>query len=70
MASAVLNVSVELSSQYEINKLEDSLSLNMREKSDVSMKYARLMNHDGNGFIDNISCPQDITMSGSTMRTT
>lgn len=70
MATVVLNVSVELSSQYELSKLETSLTSNIKTKWSLSIKYANSLNSNGSGFVDNISCPQGITMSGTTLRTT
>jgi len=70
MATVVLNVAVELSSRYELSKLENSLISSIKTKWDLSMKYTREMNNDGGWFVDAISCPQNIIMSWSTLRTT
>lgn len=70
MATVVLNVAVELSSRYDESKLEAALVSNMKTKWDLAMKYARELNTSGSWFVDNISCPQNITLSGSTLRTT
>lgn len=65
MASVVLNVAVELWNRYEISKLETSLIWTIRTKGDLSMKYARQLNSNGSGFIDNLSCPDNVSLSGS-----
>ncbi len=70
MATVVLNVAVELSNQYDESKIESSLLGNIKTKWNLAMKYARELNHSWSGFIDTISCPQNITLSGATQRTT
>ena len=66
MATVVLNVAVELDTQYEESRIENSLVGSIQSKSDLAMKYVRERNNSGSGFIDNLSCPDGITMSGST----
>ena len=70
MATVVLNVAIELSTEYEIRTLEVSLINTIQTKSDLAVKYARDLNETGSGYVDAIGCPDDITMSGATFRTT
>ena len=70
MATVVLNVAIELSSEYEIRLVEVSLINTIQTKSDLALKYARDLNETGSGYIDIIGCPDNITMSGATFRTT
>ena len=70
MATVILNVAAELSSEYEIRNIEVSLINIIQTKSDLAMKYARTTNTNGSGFIDNVGCPNGFTMSGATQITT
>ena len=70
MATVILNVAAELSSEYEIRNIEVSLINVIQTKSDLAMKYARTTNTNGSGFIDNVGCPSGFTMSGATQITT
>lgn len=65
MASVVLNVAVELWNRYKISQLESSLIGTIKTKWDLSMKYARQLNSNGSGFVDTLSCPDNISLSGS-----
>ncbi len=70
MATVVLNVATELSIEYDIRNIEISLMNTIQTKWDLAMKYARELNKTSTGFIDDIGCPTNITMSWSTARTT
>ena len=64
MATVVLNVATELSVEYKNRTIEVSLLGTITTKSELAMKYARDTNNTGSGFIDIISCPTTVTMSG------
>ena len=70
MATTVLNVATELSLEYKTRNIEISLVDIIQTKWDLSMKYARELNNTGSGFIDDISCPQNFSMSGTLSKTT
>jgi len=70
MATVVLNVAVELSARYDERIIETSLLWTIDTKWDLAMKLARETNDSGGGFVDIISCPTNIVMSWSTVRTT
>jgi len=67
MATVVLNVAVELSVEYDKRNIEISLMNIIEAKWDLAMKYSRELGNTGSGFIDIISCPYNISMSGSTV---
>lgn len=69
MATVILNVASELSNQFEVRNIETGLINMIQTKSDLTMKYARNLNENGNGFTDTISCPLSVTMSGATQVT-
>ncbi len=70
MATVVLNIAVQLSVEYEKRNIEISLANVIKTKWDLSMKYARDTNNTWSWFMDNVSCPNNITMSWTTLRTT
>jgi hypothetical protein len=67
MATVVLNVATELSIEYNNRNIEISLMNIIETKGDLSMKYSRKLNTSGSGFIDTLSCPENVSMSGSTL---
>lgn len=69
MATVILNIAVQLSSEFDIRNFEYSLENTIKLKWDLAMKYATSVNNSWNGFTDVISCPTNITMSGTTLRT-
>lgn len=69
MATVVLNIAMQLSSEYEIRNIELSLRNIIQAKGDLAIKYARDTNNTGSGFVDIIGCPTSVTMSGSTFAT-
>lgn len=70
MATVVLNIAVQLSVEFKNRNIEISLTNLIEAKWDLAMKHARTVNATGSGFSDILSCPQWITMSGSSIRTT
>ncbi len=69
MATVVLNIAMQLSSEYETRNIELSLRNIIQSKADLAIKYAKDTNNTGSGFIDNIGCPASVTMSGTTFST-
>ena len=69
MATVVLNIAVQLSVEYDNRNIEVTMSSIIKTKWDLAMKYARDLNMSGSGFIDILSCPTGITLSGSTLTT-
>jgi hypothetical protein len=63
MATVVLNVATELSIEYNNRNIEISLMNIIETKGDLSMKYAKELNNTGSGFVDLISCPDNMSMS-------
>lgn len=69
MATVILNVAAELSSEYEIRNIEVSLINTIQTKSDLAMKYSTSVNSNGSGFIDTVWCPDSVDMIGTTQST-
>lgn len=69
MATVVLNIAVQLSVEYDNRNIEVTMSSIIKTKWDLAMKYARDLNMTGSGFVDILSCPTWITLSGSTLTT-
>jgi hypothetical protein len=67
MATVVLNVATELSIEYNNRNIEISLMNIIETKGDLSMKYAKELNNTGSGFVDLISCPDNMSMSWTTL---
>nr|MDD3720759.1 hypothetical protein [Candidatus Gracilibacteria bacterium] len=70
MAMATLNNINLLSNNTSYQDLERELYGKIKNKGDIFIKYQQILNKDGTGFIDNISCPNNITMSGTTSMVT
>lgn len=70
MATVVLNIATELSSEYDNRNIEVSLLNVIQTKGDLTMKYARELNNTGSWFVDIVECPTSVTMSWSTAKTT
>lgn len=70
MATVVLNIATELSIEYDIRNIEVSLVNTIQTKADLAMKYAQELNKTWSWFVDVIWCPDGVTMSGTTARTT
>lgn len=68
MATVVLNIAMQLSSEYETRNIELSLRNIIQGKADLAIKYARYLNTDGSGFVDNIGCPIGLSMSGTIQK--
>ena len=69
MATVVLNIAMQLSSEYETRNIELSLRNIIQGKADLAIKYAKDTNNTGSGFVDIIGCPTSVTMSGTTFST-
>jgi len=51
----------------EYQNILENLHTNIYTKTDTAFKLVRTFNSNGSWFTDNISCPQDVTMSWTTM---
>ncbi|MFA5917263.1 MAG: hypothetical protein WC850_03475 [Candidatus Gracilibacteria bacterium] len=65
----VLNNSIKLENTLNYQTIKSELSKKIKEKGAIMAAYDMLVNSDGSGFIDNISCPDNVTMSGETILT-
>lgn len=70
MAVVVLNNTFVLEMNYKYQEHNKLLSDNIKTKASLAAKYSWYVNSNGSGFIDNLSCPDSLTMSGMTMKTT
>jgi len=70
MATVVLNIATELAIEYDTRNIEISLINTIQTKGDLAMKYGQELNDTGSGFVDLVGCPDNVTMSGATARTT
>ena len=70
MAVVVLNNTFILESNYKYQENNKLLSDSIKSKAKLSIKYSNYLNSNGSGFIDNISCPDSVTMSGQIARST
>lgn len=70
MAMVILNNTFVLQNEYNYNKIKTQLGASALSKWELMIKYANFLNTNGNWFIDNVSCPSSVTMSGSVHRTT
>lgn len=67
MAVVVLNNSVMLENALSYQTIKSDLSNKIKEKWDLLTSYNILINSDWGGFVDNISCPDNIIMSWSSI---
>lgn len=67
MATVILNIAVQLSLEYDIRNVENSLVSTINTKWDLTMKYASDLNNTWGWFQDIVSCPQGFTMSWATV---
>ncbi len=70
MAVVILNNSVTLQNSLDYQKIQSEISLKIRQKAEVQAKYDLAINNDWSWFIDIMSCPDNITMSWNTLKTT
>lgn len=70
MATIVQNNYNNLSSEIDYNNIKSSLSENINIKWLFSIKHDIYQNNNWGWFIDNIWCPDSVTMSWNTLRTT
>jgi len=70
MATVILNVAVQLSTEYDLRNIDLSLNSIIKSKSDLTYKYAKDLNANGSWFVDIVGCPTNYTMSGATLRQT
>lgn len=66
MATIILSTSVTLSLNHNYVNVKSKLSRVINDDARVLFKLAKTLNSNGWGFTDNLSCPQNITMSGTT----
>ena len=50
----------------DIQNYEAKLHSNITEKADLSIGYDMSVNTNGGGFTDTVTCPDSVTMSGTT----
>jgi hypothetical protein len=67
MSIVILNNTSVLQSVYKYRDREKELLNDIRVKADLAIKYNNYLNSNGSGFVDQISCPSAITMSGNTL---
>ncbi len=66
MATIILSSSVTLSLNHDYVNVKSKLSRVINDDARIIFKLAKDLNSNGSWFIDNLSCPQNISMSGST----
>jgi len=70
MAIVVLNNTILLENTSKMSSIEKILSQSIMQKASFAIKYTQYLNSNGAGFVDIISCPDSVTMSGSTLKST
>ena len=70
MAFVVFNNVSVLFTNSEIQRIQKKLSSNILYKWNLSIKYNKTLNSNWTWFIDNISCPTNITMSWTNSSST
>lgn len=76
MAVVVINVAATFSLEYQRQKLNTSFSNILKYKSAITVKYERDLNESSSrnaswiSFIDTLSCPKNISLSGATLSAT
>jgi len=70
MATAVLNTTTQLYNSSEISTILRDTSRWLDSKAEYVLKYDENLNNTWNGFVDNIWCPLDFSMSGATLQNT
>jgi len=66
MAMVIFNIAATLSANSDSQNISSRLSRGVLGKWDLAIKYSKRLNSNGSGFIDDISCPTSITMSGAS----
>jgi hypothetical protein len=70
MGLVILNLSIEIFNNNEYQNIIRKLSNNITYKANLAFKYSKLLNANGSGYTDLISCPTSVTMSGTTLAST
>lgn len=70
LALAMFNNFFVFLSNTESWNIDKKLSNNILEKWALYAKYAKTLNSNGNGIVDDIGCPTQVTMSGDTVLST
>jgi len=70
MAVVVFNNSITLSNYLDIWENNEKLFKNIYDKWFLSLKAVKKYNSNWSWFVDDISCPTNVTMSGSTYKET
>ena len=70
MSVVVFNTASVLFTNSEIQRIQKKLSNNILHKWNLFIKYGKTLNSNWSWFVDNISCPQNITMSWTSNKTT
>ena len=67
LATIVLNNFAFLSNTTKFYDIENKLITNIRYDSSILVNINKELNSNGSGFIDNVSCPDSISMSWTTL---
>ena len=70
MATVIFNIAATLSSNSDLQNISSRLSRWVLSKWDLAIKYTKTLNSNGSWFVDNIWCPNSVTMSWASLRTT
>ncbi len=70
MAVVVLNNSIMLENAFNYQTIKSKLANKIKEKWSMLIDYDIKINSDWSWFLDNISCPDNITMCWATMFST
>ncbi|MCK9272270.1 hypothetical protein M0P65_01870 [Candidatus Gracilibacteria bacterium] len=63
----VLNKSNFFSETISMQNYNIKLNENLKNKATNSLKYETFLNTNGSGFVDTITCPSNISLSGTTL---
>lgn len=70
MATVIFNIAASLASNSDLQNISSRLSRWVLWKWDLAIKYTKTLNANGSWFVDNIWCPDNVTMSWTSLRTT
>lgn len=69
LAVIVLNNASILSNNRQVENFSTKMNNNIAYKAGINLKFHKKLNSNGSSFIDAVSCPENITMSGVTLDT-
>lgn len=70
MGLVILNLSIDIFNNNEYQNIIRKLSNNISYKANLAFKYSKILNSNGSGYIDVLSCPSSVTMSWNTLNAT